>query len=101
MGINGHTLNGSSHHMLGALKTAVRDAILVILALPDVHDPHRFQLRSVWLPVADDGSIDFPAVLDLSNQALEQLSMTVGDRHKIPRATADQLGPFTGSPQHA
>jgi hypothetical protein len=47
------------------------------------------------------GSIDFPAVLDLSNQALEQLSMTVGDRHKIPRATADQLGPFTGSPQHA
>jgi hypothetical protein len=27
---------------------------LTMLALPDTHDPRRHQLRSVWLPVADD-----------------------------------------------
>jgi hypothetical protein len=51
--LNGYAFNGS-HHLLGPLKAAVRNAILVMLALPDVHDPHRFQLRSMWLPVADD-----------------------------------------------
>jgi Domain of unknown function (DUF6362) len=54
MPINGHKLNGSSHHMLAPLKAAVRNAILTMLALPDTHDPRRHQLRSVWLPVADD-----------------------------------------------
>jgi hypothetical protein len=57
MPLNGHQLNGHdphSHHMLGALKVAIRHAILVMLALPDAHDPHRFQLRSIWVPVTDD-----------------------------------------------
>jgi Domain of unknown function (DUF6362) len=54
MGINGHTLNGSSHHLLGPLKAAVQHGILVMLALPDGHDPKRHQLRSMWLPVTDD-----------------------------------------------
>jgi hypothetical protein len=53
MALNGHSLNGSSHHLLAALKGAVRHAILVMLALPDGHDPHRYQLRSMWLPVTD------------------------------------------------
>jgi hypothetical protein len=50
-------LNGydpHSHHMLAALKQAIRHGVLVMLALPDAHDPRRHQLRSVWLPVADD-----------------------------------------------
>jgi hypothetical protein len=25
-----------------------------MLALPDGYDPHRYQLRSMWLPVTDD-----------------------------------------------
>jgi Domain of unknown function (DUF6362) len=52
--LNGHSLNGSSRRLLGALKQAIRHGVLVMLALPDGHDPHRYQLRSMWLPVADD-----------------------------------------------
>jgi hypothetical protein len=60
MPLNGHKLNGSSHHhLLGALKQAVRDGILVMLALPDLHDPKRHHLRSVWLPVADDPGLAY------------------------------------------
>jgi hypothetical protein len=59
MPLNGHKLDGSSHHLLAALKTAVRDAILVMLALPDGLDPRRYQLRSMWLPVADDPGLAY------------------------------------------
>ena len=52
MALNGHKLNGSSRVMLSALKAAIRHAILVMLALPDGHDPRRYQLRSIWLPTA-------------------------------------------------
>ena len=58
MALNGQ-LNGSSHYMLGALKAAIRHAILVMLALPDGHDPRRYQLRSIWLPVTDDPGLAY------------------------------------------
>jgi hypothetical protein len=51
--LSGH-LNGSSRAMLSALKTAVRHAILVMMALPDENTHHRYQLRSVWIGVPDD-----------------------------------------------
>jgi hypothetical protein len=58
MALNGQ-LNGSSHVMLAALKAAIRHAILTMLALPDAHDPHRFQLRSKWVPVTDDPGLAY------------------------------------------
>ena len=45
--------------MLAALKQAVRHGVLVMLELPDAHDPRRHQLRSVWLPVADDPGLAY------------------------------------------
>ena len=45
--------------MLGALKAAIRHAILVMLALPNGHDPRRYQLRSIWLPVTDDPGLAY------------------------------------------
>jgi hypothetical protein len=30
-----------------------------MLALPDVHDPKRHQLRSLWLPVADEPGLAY------------------------------------------
>jgi hypothetical protein len=56
---NGHDPHDHSHHLLTALKAAVRHAVLVMLALPDAHDPHRFQLRSMWLPVTDEPGLAY------------------------------------------
>jgi Domain of unknown function (DUF6362) len=50
--LNGH--DPHSRDMLAALKQAIRHGVLVMLALPDGHDPRRYQLRSMWLPVTDD-----------------------------------------------
>jgi hypothetical protein len=55
--LNGH--DPHSRDMLAALKQAIRHGVLVMLALPDGHDPRRYQLRFIWLPVADDPGLAY------------------------------------------
>jgi hypothetical protein len=59
MGINGHTLNGSSHHLLGALKAAIRYGILTMQVLGDPDYKYRAPLRSMWLTVARDPDLAY------------------------------------------
>jgi hypothetical protein len=53
MALDGQLNGFSHHHMVTMLKAAIRHGVLVMLALPDLHNPHRFQLRSIWVPVTD------------------------------------------------
>jgi hypothetical protein len=57
--INGHSLNGSSHHMLGALKHAIRHGVLTMQVLGDPDYKYRTGLRSMWLTVASDPDLAY------------------------------------------
>jgi hypothetical protein len=90
--------------MLAALKQAIRHAILVMLALPDLHDPHRYQLRSMWLPVADDPGLAYgfaavkePLIVPSPRDITAPRSSTHGWCGCAPRkASALCTGSFTG-----
>jgi hypothetical protein len=58
--INGHSLNGSSRHLLGALKLAIRHGVLVMLAMDDIDRRFRGPLRSTWsIATVDDPGLAY------------------------------------------
>ena len=60
MSLNGHSLNGSSRHLLAALKQAIRDGVLVMIALTDVDRRFRGPLRSSWsIATVDDPGLAY------------------------------------------
>lgn len=60
MTLNGHALNGSSRTMLAALKLAIRDGVLVMIALGDVDIRYRGALRSTWsISTVDDPGLAY------------------------------------------
>jgi hypothetical protein len=60
MGLNGHSFNGSAHHMLAPLKDAIRHGVLVMLATGDVDRRYRGPLRSTWsIATVDDPGLAY------------------------------------------
>jgi hypothetical protein len=58
--INGHKLNGSSRAVLHALKEAIRQAVLTMLAMPDLDVRYRGHLRSAWsISAPDDPTVSY------------------------------------------
>jgi hypothetical protein len=60
MTLNGHKLNGSSRPVLAALKAAIRQAVVVMLAMDDIDRRFRRPLRSAWsIATVDDPGLAY------------------------------------------